>query len=179
MPFPIAAALAAAPAMASLFQGGPKIPSYDPGQIQQMIQQFMKMLTGGPIGQGMFQNAALGANQFASGVNANLAQSGLSDTRMGGIAGAGAQSMGAMSRVNVLSELAKMAQGMTSNAMEGQYRSGMAQYNSPHGLSALLGQIGTSAYPLIMGQQNKMPNRDSGGGSYRYQDPNQPWLGGS
>jgi hypothetical protein len=168
MPLPaVGIAAGLLPAIGQLFGvGRPDTPSYDPKQIQALIAQYYKMLLGGPIGQGMTNQANLGANQFQNSLAAAGARSGLSSTGLGQIAGAGASSLAASGRMGVQSDLLQRAQELAFKTLSGQTAHGEFNALHPSGLQAFLGSLGTSAYPLLLGQNgqkgpvnsNPMPN---------------------
>jgi hypothetical protein len=159
MPVPAAVGIGAAvaPALGALFSGGPNIPSYSPAEIMRMISEFQRMLVGGPLGQAQLNQASIQGNNFAGNVRAAQARSGLNMTGVGNIAGAGAQSVSALNRGDVLAQLAELAKSLTQTSLAGQTNAGMAQFNNPSGLKALLGILGTSAGPLLMQTQKADP----------------------
>lgn len=139
------------PSMMQLFGGGPKQADYSPEAMQRMMQMFYKMLSNGPVGQSMLNQASLSGNQFQHSMARSQAANGRDGSVMGGIAGAGAAGLGAMNRMNVLAELMKMAQGMTSQSMAGQTATGQFDWQNPHGAKAAIGSLGTSLFPLLLG----------------------------
>lgn len=158
MPIPAAIGIGASllPSLMQLFGGGPKQANYSPEATMAMIQKFYAMLSSGPMGQQMLNQAGIAGNVQSNAMNANLARSGMDSTALGGIAGGGAAGLSAMNRQAVLAKLMEMAQGMTRDSQNGQTQTGQYDWNNPHGARAAIGSLGASLGPLLLGQSNKM-----------------------
>jgi hypothetical protein len=157
--------------LGTLFGGGPKIPNYSPEEMLRNFQMFYRQLQNGPLGQQMLGNASRGASLYRNSLAGAQAASGMGSTGIGLARTAGAGAIGSIARNDVLAQLAQMAQSLSQQSLAGMTQSGMTQYMNPHGLQALLGILGTSAYPLMqanLGGAARDPGFAGGGAS--------PWF---
>lgn len=142
--------LAAIPSIAQLFGGGPQQANYSPAAVLAMMAQYYKGLLGGPIGESALNNATIAGNLMGANLTRSLASSGLSSTGLGSVAGAGAGSFSALNRQQVLADLMKIAQGLTSDTLAGQTTTGQFAWQNPSGFRAAAGSFGTSLWPLLL-----------------------------
>jgi hypothetical protein len=157
----IASLLGAIPGLASLFGGGPQVPSYSAQDYTKLFSQLYAQMLGSPSGQGQLNQANLAGSQFNNQLNANLGATGMNTTGVGAIQGAGGAGYTSLARNNVLSGIANNAGNTAMNLLGGQQRSGEFNWQNPSGGRAFAGNIGASSWPLIL----KMMQGQSGGGS--------------